>query len=474
MTSDLVLDRSSTIAPNGGPPPQIELSVLRGHALLPDAKRLIEAMMIDPAIRDLAAVDAQAAAVACGAAAESAAVRSLWPGVGGEIPETSRPLIEAYRRMVSAKHALRDRIIAECGLTDPRHARWRLRQIARCRHEIGPARAGAIIFSPAAFELADGCSVGCWFCGVGAERLASWWRYTEENAALWRASLAGLGRVVGPGLRWGFCYWATDPLDNPDYERFVCDFHDLLGVFPQTTTAIAHRDVERTRALLRLSESRGMPINRFSILGLKQYRQVQAAFSPTELGAVELLPQNREGVLRKAVAGKARAGRTSRAAELQTGDEGTIACVAGFLVNMVTQSVRLIAPCRASEARPLGYIVLGEDRFTDAAELEAIAERMFSRLPQHVGDLPVVRFIDALGFTPTAHGFVLTGSHGTRRHEHPDHGPYLRDLGLAIAEGRLAADQIALRACYGHGIAERATLSALATMFDEGLFDETG
>jgi len=31
----------------------------------------------------------------------------------------------------------------------------------------------------------------------------------------------------------GFCYWGTDPMDNPDYEKFCLDFHEVLGIFPK-------------------------------------------------------------------------------------------------------------------------------------------------------------------------------------------------------------------------------------------------
>ena len=44
---------------------------------------------------------------------------------------------------------------------------------------------------------------------------------------------------------------------------------------------------------------------------------------------------------------------------------GTIACVSGFLFNMVERNVRLISPCNASERWPLGYRIYDEGTFTD-------------------------------------------------------------------------------------------------------------
>jgi hypothetical protein len=76
--------------------------------------------------------------------------------------------------------------------------------------------------------------------------------------------------VFGEAATAGYCYWGNDPLDNPDYESFLIDFHDIIKAFPQTTTAQADRHVDRVRALLRLSEEKGGMIDRFSILTLKQ------------------------------------------------------------------------------------------------------------------------------------------------------------------------------------------------------------
>ncbi len=90
--------------------------------------------------------------------------------------------------------------------------------------------------------------------------------------------------------------WATDPLDNPDYERFLADFHDVLGRCPQTTTAQPHKDTERTRELLRLSHSLGSPVDRFSIISLNVLNRVHVAFSPGELLRVDCIPQNREAI----------------------------------------------------------------------------------------------------------------------------------------------------------------------------------
>lgn len=474
--SMLMLEPSPDLRePSLEPLPPLDVAALRGDMDYVQIKRFLEALSTDPAWRSLAATDAAAVAAACGADIDPYGFQSLWQGMAGvdaaDVVPAS-PQSATYIATVARKLDLRRLILDECGRIHPRHAQWRKRQIARCHNEIGAAKTDAIIFSPAAFELADGCSVGCWFCGVGAGKLATWWRYDQANATEWRDTLNGLHRLVGPGMRWAFCYWATDPLDNPDYERFACDFHEIIGVFPQTTTAIAHRDPERTRALLRLSEARDVPLNRFSVLNVRQLKAIFAAFTPEELRNVELIPQNSQSVMRKAAAGKALDRVATRGAELIVDDGNTIACVAGFLINMATRSIRLIAPCRATEARPLGYVVVAEDRFADARELLAIADEMIGRLPAHVTELKTLRFLDAFRFTPTEQGFELESHYVRRRHEHPALGAYLRELGQAVADGGLTAGEIALMAFYRFGVPERSTLSALGGMFDKGVFDE--
>jgi hypothetical protein len=47
-------------------------------------------------------------------------------------------------------------------------------------------------------------------------------RYTPENARLWRGILEAVRDVAGPWR--SICYSGTDTFDNPEYERFIEDF----------------------------------------------------------------------------------------------------------------------------------------------------------------------------------------------------------------------------------------------------------
>ena len=124
--------------------------------------------------------------------------------------------------------------------------------------------------------------------------------------------------LFGPAAQAGFCSWATDPSDNPDYPRFLEDYYAVTGALPQTTTALPLANLDFTRAVLRLSEHyRGLP-NRFSILTLNAFDAVHETFTAEELLHVELVLLNRESLTSKAVAGRAQ----GAAADDDPGREG--------------------------------------------------------------------------------------------------------------------------------------------------------
>jgi radical SAM family RiPP maturation amino acid epimerase len=239
---------------------------------------------------------------------------------------------------------------------------WRKRQITRCAGELGLS-SDSIVHPVITFELSDGCSVGCWFCGISADKFKGAWPY-EPNQHLWHEVLRHSVEFFGPAAATGFCYWATDPSDNPDYPRFIDDFFHMTGILPQTTTAAPLKDVALTRQVLTLSATYRTTVNRFSVLNKKGVRKIHETFTPDELLGVELVTQNREAAVPKAVAGRARLRATERAAELSD-EHTTIACVTGFLVKMPLGLVQLVTPCRSTDETPDGYFIMAERRFSD-------------------------------------------------------------------------------------------------------------
>ncbi len=274
---------------------------------------------------------------------------------------------------------------------------WRKRQIARQMLELGAVSAESNIHASLCVELTSGCTVGCWFCAVSADRFQG----ALPHDGTWRRTVSVFDDVLGPAVRSGFLYWATDPFDNPEYEKFCLDFFDVTGVFPPTTTALPLKSTARTRALIALAEEHDCWVNRFSILSLGMLDRVHQEFSSRELARVECLPLNRESAFALANAGRfrERAGREPEiladhrrkleAAPWYAHDPaynaaaeypmGTIGCVTGFLINMVTRSVKLISPCTADEQWPLGYIVFAEAAFTDADDLGRVLDGMIGR-----------------------------------------------------------------------------------------------
>lgn len=445
-------------------------------------KRAVERWVMDPDFREAYLADA---------------VRAL-ADIGAEVtPEDVAPIIEEeparrmnkalregrvdgfpaaarrYRKFIWEKIADRTEHRNEAGSHHPVMETWRKRQVHRCVGELGPAKAESIVHAPAAFELARGCSVGCWFCGVDAPRLEQTWDWTHETSAFWRGCLAAFRDVIGSCAAFSFCYWATDPLDNPDYGRFIRDFHATLGRCPQTTTAMPTRDLERTRRVLRMAAELESRIDRFSVLTVKMMRQVHDFFTPEELLRVELIPQNKESNATrhlKAVAGRARAFKAKRGAELVPLEEGsTIACVSGFLFNMIDRSVKIVSPCSSSDRFPLGYWILDEETFDSPQDLRDRLERMIFRSMRTTlrvtdvvrprRDLAVEMEDGRLSFRST---FLKV-----RFRDFPHLGAVARLLGLGLTAGDLA-----LAIEKEHEVPLDATMRLLLGFFDKGLLDE--
>lgn len=464
-------------------------------------KRVLEWWSCSEAFRDLIAEDPERAGRDYKIGFNPDIIRPLWdPFYALDAARDQRPVhpvVHEYRAFFNAKRKWRDEIKQECSPDEPRFKAWRGRQIARNAMESG-GYDEYIIHTPLAIELTEGCSVGCWFCGVGATKLAQAWPYTPENGELWRGIVQVLRDKIGTAVKWGFCYWATDPLDNPDYERFASDFCDIVGMYPQTTTAQGHKDPERIRNILKVSESRGCRVNRFSVLTEPLLRQIFASYSPDELTNVEIVAQMRGGTVPKADAGAfrelaktrkkvvefeqrklAQLADTSRrlagdsgegTGELSLAQPGTIACVSGFLLNIVNRTIKLISPCRASDKWPLGYIVFDERTFTDAADLDRhLEEMMAEHMPLTIAPEDRMRLNPQLIYKRVEDGFHVMTPMNAVAMRRPDLADYVGSLGDQLSAGNRTAAQIAFSAFFEHGVPEVNTLGTLAMLFERGI-----
>jgi len=322
-----------------------------------------------------------------------------------------------FAEMLICREAFRQ--TGNCAVANPRFHAWRQRQVRRCKGELGCSRTGTMTHPILAFELSAGCSVGCWFCGISADSLHDNFRYTEENSSLWRSILEQAIDLFGDAAQTGFCYWATDPADNPDYPKFIEDFFLATGNLPQTTTAAPLRNPDFTRAVLQLSNRLRCSNTRFSILTLKTLDAVHKAFTAGELLRVDLVLQNRESLTAKAVAGRAkklheRLKDPEKLARMASSydDESTIACVSGFLTNMVNGTIQLITPTRASDRWPLGYRIYGERRFRTVKEFRAALEDLIAaHIREEIAGDDLLAFRDDLDYQGNPEGFELRNAH---------------------------------------------------------------
>jgi radical SAM family RiPP maturation amino acid epimerase len=392
--------------------------------------------------------------------------------------EARWPLAKAWDDYMQEMIAIRDLIreTGDCRQANPRFHYWRHRQMRRADSELGGS-AAAITHPIVAFELSLGCTVGCWFCGISADKFHSYLPYTADNAQLWRGVLAEIVDLFGMAAQAGFCYWATDPSDNPDYPKFIEDYYRITGMLPQTTTAAPLKNLSLTRAVRELFDRYRCVTNRFSILTLRQLRAVHAEFSPEELMGVELVLQNREALVSKANAGRAMerrqrlraAGKPDKIALLESEDHATIACVTGFLVNMVNRTIQLVTPTRASERWPLGYLIYDERRFESPGDFRAAIEGLIAaHMPEDLAASDRVVFREDLTYHRLPDGFEL---HARRERMTVRGFPGAGLLGDLIAEGNRTAGELNVAlAANGEDILVMA--DRLHDMFAAGLLNE--
>ncbi|MBI5522789.1 MAG: radical SAM family RiPP maturation amino acid epimerase [Desulfarculus sp.] len=381
------------------------------------------------------------------------------------------------------------------GPGQPAFAKWRGRRAAANDFLLGP-RNKAIVYPVFAYELSKGCSQGCWFCAFAAPRLEAVFRYDRANARLWNQILETGLEMMGLGAaQSGFCYWATEPSDNPDYLRFLEDFRRVNGMLCQTTTAAATRDPAWTRRMLALYDQEIRAVKpRFSVLSLKMLAEIHRLFSPDELLRVECIPQNPESILYKAKTGRAardpqdrwrqeyRQRKNEQRGESLAGEAsqpeppleapdfgGTTACVSGYLVNMVERTVMLVSPCQASARWPLGYRVHAQGRFDNAADYRAfIARSIAEHMPPTLPSEEPARFNEDVAYLEGPPGPVLRSRVKAMGLEAA--GPAYAPAAEMLAQGGLSPSQIMGR-LMDQGQSPLEAAAVLGHFFDMGLLD---
>ncbi len=250
----------------------------------------------------------------------------------------------------------------QAGSGPHRYQQWRERQIARLATQAGSNLTAQALHLPFAIELTHGCSVGCDYCCFAAPHLDNVIPFNATNERLFRSTLDVLDDYFGPAAKAGFLYWATEPLDNRDYEKYLRAFFEKFEVTPQTTTAAWYRNMPRTRRLLDQSRRDNGMVNRLSINSLEHLHLCMKQFTAQELIDVDLVLQNQEALTIKHAAGRGILADSDA-------PTGTSACVSGFLINLVERTIKLISPCTDLARWPLGYAIYQESRFEDTDEV---------------------------------------------------------------------------------------------------------
>jgi len=459
-------------------------------------KRFLERWTADATFRDEMPRAPVETLRARGLTVDPEEVRPIWDGslharsLAGSLNEAQLPeSLRLFRAHIANLVRWRDALRAAAP-AHPRWRAWRERQLARTTSEMGKAWAQSIVFSPACYELSKGCSVGCWFCGIAAPRLSAVLHRTPDSARLFRGTVEAVAELTGSAaMASQFLYWASDPFDNPDFEAYSDDFLSVTGHFPTMTTALSLRDPDRTRRWLQGAHRRGLPVTRFSVLSLAMLERIHRTFTAEEMADVECVLLSDNSLLAKANAGRFRERATRDRKVLENELEkvkpvvgtpldqvepfapSSIACVSGFLFNMVERTVQLIAPCRASERWPLGYVVLSRGRFDDVAAVRQllvamIDEHMLAAVPE---DVPVA-FRDDLRYGREGDAFRLWNCNGGLRFA--SRAGYMGGLGDLVAAACHRPAEIEKRLLRERGVEPADTRRALHGMFERGILNE--
>ncbi len=384
------------------------------------------------------------------------------------------PLAKLWIEWIKANRALiKKRNVA--GITkNPRFKAWQKRRVNSAKGELG-FFAESIDHPLFAFELGRGCSVGCWFCGFSAKKLSAVFEYTPENRTLWREIVKTGVDIFGQGAGSALCYWATEPVDNPHYLDFLKDYREITGGVLCTATAAPLRDASWFRSLVSFYKGVPLPWPRISILSLSMLKGVHKTYTPDELRDCGLLMQMEDSARLKAKSGRIIGDEKASLSGLELSDDapyipqGSIACVTGFLVNMVDSTIKMISPCYASERWPHGYRVFAEAVFEGADGYRAALERIVEEnAMENVSINTILAFRDDLRFTAADDGFTLVSPNS--KHNMKGKG-YHKRLGELISQGDKAYGEI-FDILTAEGASPFELAETITRLFDKGFLDE--
>lgn len=363
-----------------------------------------------------------------------------------------------------------------------KYTAWRRRRIQATRSELGSY--GYNIDHPSlAIELALGCSVGCHFCAFDAPKLTQTFDINAPgNRELFRGVSQSLKKHLGWSSGHALLYWSTEPADNPHYIQFMEEYLDVTG--SAVCTATARADEEWVSKLLTHYRRLQQPWPRISVLTRSIMYKIMKRFTPEESRDMALLMQQKDGEeMRLKVPG----GRDKMLARLDTYEDlrekdgqrrpedmvvpqGSIACVSGFLINIIQRSIKVISPCYTTPEYRYGYRVFAEATFTDAEDFDRLMTDLIDRVMviDPYDDMPM-KFRDDLKYRPIEGGFQVR----SREQVHECSGDEVYGpLGTLLHQGNLTYAQVVDELVDNQGFDPMMTTAIIRSLFDQGFLCE--
>ncbi|NLB43173.1 MAG: radical SAM family RiPP maturation amino acid epimerase, partial [Clostridiales bacterium] len=290
---------------------------------------------------------------------------------------------------------------------------WRNRRIISSQSELG-AFSHYIDHPTLALELSEGCSMQCWFCSFSAQKLKSVLDYTE-NKDYFRGIVQACTELLGrEAASLAMLYYASEPYDNPHYIDYMKDFAHITGSDVCTSTAVCSNK-KWIEDLLAYYSPKNMPWPRLSVLSTTMLHKIHENHTPFELVNVNMLMQMKESERNKVSGGRIfeeKSDMRQRDSENKMLDiipQGTIACVSGFYISLITRRIKLVSPCYTSKKWPYGYRIFDEASFETVDDFYTAIQDMIKRnMPETPPDNMPLKLRDDLVCRVTENGFILT------------------------------------------------------------------
>ncbi|GAB6179493.1 radical SAM family RiPP maturation amino acid epimerase [Desulfotomaculum defluvii] len=260
---------------------------------------------------------------------------------------------------------------------------WRKRRIASAQSELGDYN-HYIDHPTLALELSEGCSVQCWFCSFSAKKLQKILDY-NENKDFFRGIAQVCTDILGNNAAGrALLYYASEPYDNPHYIDYMRDYANITGSFVCTSTAVC-TNKKWIDDLLAFYRPYNLPWPRLSVLSTSVLHKIHDQHSPYELRDVSMLMQMKDSERPKVPGGrifeqKGDMRQCNNINDLRVGiPQGSIACVTGFLINLVRKDIKLVSPCFTSEKWPYGYRIFDQASFNTVDDFHSTILDMIDR-----------------------------------------------------------------------------------------------